>query len=824
MPARSPGGRGNNFRGNSNRPPSSVNNNRRVSIGKPPPSSTPSSRPAWQPPRNQNPISQPRTTARPRIRNPIRTPSNSGQRNPLARTAANRSRPIPRPSAARLPETLNSSGLSTPMRGVDPPRPALPSNLGRRPQLSAPRPRGLPRFAGSGAVAVAGVGGLLDFGLSVAMGEDPRRAGYRAASGTAGAILGAGLGTTLGPVGTFVGGMIGGAIGSAIGSAAYDAAFPSSGSPGGVEPGQVPVRVPSWLPFSGGQLTGVAYIVRYTYSFVIMPSGTRADSGLQQAAYYGPVSTYGRSRSVGEDVYRETMLRHRDGEAVLASVNVRRNGVSQSYNTGYQFQFVSVLRQDGQPDTGGNRYEPAPTDAIRVIPGVRQHPMNTPNTHYVPSSAQRSQNGQGNAPLLVPSGRPNPRINPPAPDIGRNFPTISPSINTPGRASGSPAIAGRTLAPSSRQTNATASPFGDPRFTTIPVIPALARANQPQTGLRPPPSPDPPPPSSGSGNPCSGNGCGGAIRRDVQNNSNALQRLQDQLNALNLAAEAGSTAAILRKLEQIDNKLGSQVNGGLSGFLGKFRETFDKFSKWAQLDRVLNVLTFITVIHNAFMLSNSLAATLNSAISNGLSVFGVEDPEGNPLDIGGLIGDAVESAITRVIGAENYATMNAAWKKANRIYQATANIIFSLQSIGYSILEATEVVGNYVALIGNSMRKFGVVTERAFGWMNPDLNFMNNRFFRGLQNVQEAVESVDIVAGEVLNIQQTVDELTNQRTELERAVAGLDENGQPLETVTVGVGQTQSVNAVEAQNQLDSLSIEVQPDDLIRGEVNDATT
>jgi hypothetical protein len=95
------------------------------------------------------------------------------------------------------------------------------------------------------------------------------------------------------------------------------------------------------------------------------------------------------------------------------------------------------------------------------------------------------------------------------------------------------------------------------------------------------------------------------------------------------------------------------------------------------------------------------------------------------------------------LGIETVNGIKAEWKRLNRIYQAAANIVWSIQSITYSILESLETVGQWVAQIGNAARKYGVFVEKAYGWMNPNVNFTQNRFFNALNKTQEAVESVD---------------------------------------------------------------------------------
>lgn len=69
------------------------------------------------------------------------------------------------------------------------------------------------------------VGALVDFGLSVALGESPGRAAFRAiGAGLLGAV-GAAAGTVVPVAGNFIGGLIGGFAGDAIGGALYDMFF-----------------------------------------------------------------------------------------------------------------------------------------------------------------------------------------------------------------------------------------------------------------------------------------------------------------------------------------------------------------------------------------------------------------------------------------------------------------------------------------------------------------------------------------------------------------------------------------------------------------------
>jgi hypothetical protein len=153
----------------------------------------------------------------------------------------------------------------------------------------------------------------------------------------------------------------------------------------------------------------------------------------------------------------------------------------------------------------------------------------------------------------------------------------------------------------------------------------------------------------------------------------------------------------LSLLGVINAKLGPQVAGGLSTRL-------NNLMKWLHLDRALNILIWWQTLHNAYMLSNNLGQTLTSAISNVLAVVGIKDADDNPLDIGKILGKQFDEMAKTALGEKTWGSMKAEWKKYNRIYQAAANLLNSIQSIGQSILSALEIIGSWNAKIGNALR------------------------------------------------------------------------------------------------------------------------
>ena len=81
------------------------------------------------------------------------------------------------------------------------------------------------------------VGALIDFGLSVALGEDPGRAAFKAIGAGLLGYVGAALGTVVPIAGNIIGGIVGGVLGDAAGGALYDLFF------GGKKPQQKSQKV-----------------------------------------------------------------------------------------------------------------------------------------------------------------------------------------------------------------------------------------------------------------------------------------------------------------------------------------------------------------------------------------------------------------------------------------------------------------------------------------------------------------------------------------------------------------------------------------------------
>src|SRR6476469_1160378 len=299
--------------------------------------------------------------------------------------------------------------------------------------------------------------------------------------------------------------------------------------------------------------------------------------------------------------------------------------------------------------------------------------------------------------------------------------------------------------------------------------------------------------------PCNGKGCGGRTAQRVDGIADEVQQLKQQVNQIPDAVGAYNATAntaqlgLLSKIDEttsgITQKLGNLLpNGGIAGYLQKMAES-------THLDKVLLALNLYTNVHNAYQLSSGLTQTLFSATSNVLAVFGVKDLEGNPLDIGSILGKSFDETMQQAFGVTEWEGIKTEYKKYNRIYQSGANLLSSFQSIAYNIQESQNVIGSWIAQIGNGLKRDGGASEKAWRWCNERPDFKNPFFnaMERLENLEDVTSQIDQVAGNILSVQQTATEIVKQKDELDKAISELNPNKQavkPAEAVAVSAEAT----------------------------------
>ena len=229
----------------------------------------------------------------------------------------------------------------------------------------------------------------------------------------------------------------------------------------------------------------------------------------------------------------------------------------------------------------------------------------------------------------------------------------------------------------------------------------------------------------------------------------------------------------------------TKANNPVSGFPGlygigiesrvKLGETFtllqtvNNFMRTAwratRMDKVLNLLTFIGVMHNVSMLSRDVGETFLQLVSQALQAVGIRDEEDNLIDVEEVVGDSIEMLLRRVFGNAIYEGVGEAWNKANRIISSASAIIWTVRSIADSSLDLMEWIGENTGRIGNALKRWGVVGERSYPWMSESAQAQSrfrNRFSKvtdALENAEDRISVFTQATSNVIEIQEESAEL-----------------------------------------------------------------
>jgi hypothetical protein len=246
-------------------------------------------------------------------------------------------------------------------------------------------------------------------------------------------------------------------------------------------------------------------------------------------------------------------------------------------------------------------------------------------------------------------------------------------------------------------------------------------------------------------------------------------------------------------------------NGGLSGWMLRF-------TSHQILDRVVGFLTLAATVHNATQLSSNIGITLIQAMQNVLDLLGLKDSEGKTYSVGEALGRSVNNLLEWSLGAENLAGIKKEWAKYNRIYQAAGNLFSSLMSMGDSMTQALQVIGGQTGKIGNALRAWGVVSDKAYSWMNPTPNF-SNPLLTKLNSLAETASVVENVTQQPLTVKSAKEELQASSKALGESLeqVGSAPQAKPIpEAKLVKKEQDESKLASEAK---DLIGTDLEPDE-----------
>lgn len=470
----------------------------------------------------------------------------------------------------------------------------------------------------------------------------------------------------------------------------------------------------------------------------------------------------------------------RNGSADVYIVASNASGASERYLTGTNSSFapldisglsVSIRRADGQPDTGGSpQTEKLPPIPIGYTPSNSPFNDNDRKAATPPPKPIQGTKSNGFLGALGLGGSvptkslsPSPVISPPNPNPNPNpspNPPLTPTPTKPPLPSPSP---DKDKDKDKKKTppNTPENPPPDlgTRLRDLGAIIALIASNTSFDSLKNAAK-------TGSCESLKSPSCTkdmeDRIKNPISDKLDAAQTARDANAAAQTAALTGIAAE-----QQIQK-------GVLASILAKAREIFDLVGGlWnnGMIDKAMQYITMITVIHNAVMLTRGIGDTLGSALDSGLQALGlqIKDKDGNAQGVTAIIGKSFENLIKGIIGADNYTALTNTWLQANRVYQASINLLSNVQSILDSTTAVAELTSNRVATLMNSLRNAGVVRENAYGSQTPNTTRFN-AFMNKLENLEQGTSNLASITGNIVSVQQSVNELKSNRTEFENAI------------------------------------------------------
>lgn len=433
--------------------------------------------------------------------------------------------------------------------------------------------------------------------------------------------------------------------------------------------------------------------------------------------------------------------------------------------------------------------QPQPEPEPELEPGDTPQPISPPWSPPFPSEPGAPQ-VEPTEPGVTPQ---QPGTTPSTPEIPGNQPSSKPGL-TPGN---NPSNKGKYRRGNEfqEQLQGRGLPsFQDPLLQQMPIIPS---PNPPPVNLPTPFKPRSPqsllpPPTTCK---CVGGAQGEQQPQgedELRHVNITIPKVEQFLNPLTLKWEARKST---EQVQVLQSKTGSDA-GRVRAAAERQVIIAEAVIRAKNLPRNLGIialwqkLNFLMNVHNAMHLSVSLKQTIGDLLSLGLDVVGIENDDGSPIDVNGLVDEGIDQFLEDRLGEERWSDTKSWFASANKIYQAGSNIISSVQGMFDSLRSILEFTSNNTGKIGNALKKAGSVFENAYEWMSENARVPQgrqnklDRIIDGIDNVDNAASSLTAVTSEVKSIQDEVDEMKELRKEFTEAMASVPP-GNPLENTPV---------------------------------------
>jgi hypothetical protein len=271
-----------------------------------------------------------------------------------------------------------------------------------------------------------------------------------------------------------------------------------------------------------------------------------------------------------------------------------------------------------------------------------------------------------------------------------------------------------------------------------------------------------------------GDTCSGSPIPRMNNN---IDSINQKLDALTQAGQGALLTAMNNTLNGISTVLGTKViPGGLSS-------AFSRFTSWAGVDRAINLVTMVGVIHNCFMLSSSITETFFSALDNILNAGAlIKNSEADDIDTKEIFTETIDKYMASLFGQQEWTLVKSQLKSYNSIYSSVSQAFGNVRDIIEETNNINQTATRYTAQLGNALQDEGLISEDNWDYKDPS-HKAKTKFGRwaervrdGLEIVENGFEELESVTGSVRSSVDSANETIENISEIDKAIDKANED------------------------------------------------
>lgn len=256
---------------------------------------------------------------------------------------------------------------------------------------------------------------------------------------------------------------------------------------------------------------------------------------------------------------------------------------------------------------------------------------------------------------------------------------------------------------------------------------------------------------------------------------NRFKGLEDKIGqGINQGVQAGQGAllvAINNTVNLLNTKVGALIpNGGIAGQLLR-NVTF------AGVDRIMQLVTVVGVLHNCMMLSTSISSSFFSMLDNLFAIPTlIQNPNAETVDTKQAFTKYIDDLFADTFGATEWASVKAQWKAYSTIYSTASQVWGNVRDIFDETQSIQYTTNNWLAQLGNGLQDEGILGEENWNYKNDNQRPKGKYFARlerireGLEAVQNVAEDLEQVTGSVKNIVTTANEIKENADTIKKAI------------------------------------------------------